>query len=481
MTSLGPFLFVAASLVVAMQLVFVAFVLLRPRVRQASSMAWILVIVVLPVVGIVLYLALGEVRPGSKRKRRHRVIQRNIRDVLSRAWLDAEPPRLAAGAPRAVARLAGLVSDTAPRAGNQLTLLDQTSDFADALAGDIASARRHVHMISYIYLDDDVGRRIGEALIERARQGVECRLLADNVGSAAFLRSSLCHEMKRAGVEVAAALPTRIAQIASVRFDMRNHRKIVVVDGRIGYTGSHNVASAAFHPKPRFAPWIDATLRMDGPAVRDLQALFVEDWYLDTGQSLDQLIAIEPEHHLDGTALQVVGSGVNSHNQALVRVIQSAIHTARQELVLTTPYFVPDEGTVAALSTAALRGVSTLIVVPRRNDSLLVGLASRSYYQGLLDAGAEVREFEAGLLHAKTMTVDREFAMVSTANMDRRSFDINFEITTLVYDAGFASRLRGLQERYLTSCRAVDALEWGRRSWPRRLAENAGGLLGPLL
>ncbi len=481
MTGLSAVLALAASAVVALQLVFVVFVLLRPRVRQTSSMAWILVIVVLPLVGVALYLAVGEVRPGSKRKRRHRIIQGSIRSVLSQAWGDVAAPSLANGTHRAVARLARLVSDTEPRAGNRLALLARTDDFVNALADDIAGARKHVHLLFYIYLDDAVGRRIGRALMERAGRGVECRLLADNVGSAAFLKSDLCRKMKRAGVEVVGGLPTRIDQIASIRFDMRNHRKIVVVDGRVGYTGSHNVASAAFHPKPRFAPWIDATLRIDGPAVRDLQALFVEDWYLDSGQNLDQLISIQPVRHATGTALQIVGSGVNSRNQALVRVIQSAIHTAREELVLTTPYFVPDEGTVAALTTAALRGVSTIIVVPRRNDSLLVGLASRSYYQGLLDAGAEVHEFEDGLLHAKTMTVDRDFAMVSTANMDRRSFDINFEITTLVYDSAFASRLRALQDRYLGRCRTVDAARWTRRRWPRRLAENAGGLLGPLL
>ena len=235
------------------------------------------------------------------------------------------------------------------------------------------------------------------------------------------------------------------------------------------------------HPKPRFAPWIDATLRIEGPVVRDLQALFVEDWYMDTGESLEELIAISPGNHAAGTVVQVVGSGVNSQNQALVRVIQSAVHMAREELVLTTPYFVPDEGTAAALTTAAMRGVRTVIVVPARNDSPLIALASRSFYQPLLDAGVEVHEFTRGLLHAKTMTVDSDFAMVSTANLDRRSFDINFEVSTLVYDSAFAGDLRQLQTGYLEDSRVVDAAAWASRSWPRRLAENAAGLVSPLL
>ena len=218
---------------------------------------------------------------------------------------------------------------------------------------------------------------------------MQCRLLVDNVGSSAFLKSELQRELVRGGVQVVAALPTRITQIAAIRFDMRNHRKLAVIDGRIGYTGSHNVAEEAFHPKPRFAPWVDATLRIEGPTVRDLQALFIEDWFMDAAENLDGLIAITPASFRDGRITQVVGTGVNSQNQALVRVVQSAVHMAREELILTTPYFVPDEGTLAAITTAAVRGVRTVVVVPARNDSPMVSLASRSFYQPLLDAGAK--------------------------------------------------------------------------------------------
>ena len=467
--------------VLALQAVFVVFVLLRPRVRQPSSPAWILVIVVLPVVGVVLYLIVGEVRAGSRRRRRHRTIHASIGAVLRKAWAVAPEPADVEGSTQSIARLARLVGDTQPRGGNRLTLLAGAEEFVGSLIRDIDDAREHVHLMFYIYLDDQMGRAVGEALAAAVARGVDCRLLVDNVGSAEFLKSKLCRKLKARGVRVAAALPTRITQIAAIRFDMRNHRKIAVVDGKAGYTGSHNLAEEAFQPKPRFAPWIDATLRIEGPVVRDLQALFVEDWYMDTGESLEALIAISPGNHAAGTVVQVVGSGVNSQNQALVRVIQSAVHMARKELFLTTPYFVPDEGTVAALTTAAMRGVRTVIVVPARNDSPLISLASRSFYQPLLDAGAEVHEFTKGLLHAKTMTVDRDFAMVSTANLDRRSFDINFEVSTLVYDSAFASDLRQLQMRYLEDCRVVDGAKWASRSWPRRLAENAAGLVSPLL
>ena len=473
--------FASATALVVVNAVFVVFVLLRPRVRQPSSLAWILVIVVLPVAGIVLYLAVGEVRTGSRRKRRHRTIQRNIRTVVRKAWSATSRTAVVPWGTESIARLARLGDETQPRQGNRLALLATADRFVQSLVADIDAAGRHVHLLFYIYLDDEVGQAVAEALIRARKREVSCRLLVDNVGSSDFLKSRLCRELREAGVQVVAALPTRITQIVSIRFDMRNHRKIGVVDGRVGYTGSHNVASENFHPKPRFAPWVDATLRIEGPAVRDLQALFIEDWYMDSTENLDHMIAYTPQEDPDGRIVQIVGTGVNSQNEALVRVIQSAVHMAREELIITTPYFVPDEGTLAALTTAAIRGVRTIIVVPARNDSPLVALASRSFYETLLDAGAEVHEYTKGLLHAKTITVDRDFALVSTANLDRRSFEINFEISTLIYDSDFASQLRLLQMRYLEDCVAVDAARWAARHWPRRLAENVAGLVSALL
>ena len=465
----------------ALHVLFVIYVLLRPRSRQQSSMAWILFIVAVPFVGIVFYLVVGDVRAGSRRKRRHRRIQANIKAVLRRVWSDTSSTAIVPWGTEAIARLARLGSDTLPRDGNRLQLVTGAQDFVGALVNDIDNAREHVHLLFYIYLEDRVGRAVGDALVRAEARGVECRLLVDHVGSSEFLKSELCRELKRAGVQVVRALRTHITQIASIRFDMRNHRKIAVLDGKVGYTGSHNVAEEAFHPKPRFAPWVDATLRIEGPTVRDLQALFIEDWYMDSAENLDHLIAVDPEEHEDGRIVQIVGTGVNSQNEALVRVVQSAVHMAREELILTTPYFVPDEGTLAAITTAAVRGVHTIIVVPARNDSPIVALASRSFYQPLLEAGAEIHEYTRGLLHAKTITVDRDFAMVSTANLDRRSFEINFELSTLVYDSDFASELRLLQKRYLEDCRRVDPHRWATRNWPRRLVENVAGLFSPLL
>ena len=477
--SFGALLVLALGL--AVQVLFAVFVLLRPHARQPSSLAWILVIITLPGFGILLYLIVGEVRTGSKRRLRHRNIQENIRAVLVRAW--AKSPAVGTLQPEyaPVAHLASEANNLSPRGGNRLTLLADAEHFVAALVKDIEAATNHVHLLYYIYLEDASGRTVAQALIRAAERGVTCRLLVDSVGSSHFLKSPLCRELRDAGVVVVEALPTRITQIVRVRFDMRNHRKIAVMDGVVGYTGSHNLADEAFHPKPKFAPWIDATLRIEGPAVRDLQALFVADWFMDTGKSLDHLILLPPPAHADGTTVQIVGTGPGARNQLLVQVIQAAIHMAREEIILTTPYFVPDEGTFAAMITAAMRGIRTVLVVPRRNDSPLVSLASRSFYSRLLEAGVEIHEFTKGLLHAKTMTIDQDLALVSTANFDRRSFEINFEISTLVYDTDVSSEIRLLQRTYMEDCIQIDPARWARRPWHRRLSENVAGLVSPIL
>lgn len=461
------------------QLVLAGLVLLRPPKRQASTLAWILVVVMVPVIGAILFLLFGDVRMDSRRRRRHRDIVHRVRATLSEHWANTRPTLLPE-AYQPIANLAYHVGETEPRGGNGLELLAETDALIDALVRDIDAAERHVHALYYIYLPDESGRKLGEALVRAAQRGVDCRLLVDAVGSNDLLGSVLRDELENGGVQVVAALPTRL-RFSTGRIDLRNHRKLMVIDGLIGYTGSHNIAAAAFALKPRFAPWVDATVRIEGPAVRDLQELFIEDWYLDTSESLEELLAITPTFHEADIAVQLLGTGPSSESEALVKLIQAFFHLAREELILTTPYFVPDEGTCDALITAALRGVQVVLVVPARNDSFLVGAASRSLYAPLLDAGVRIYEYTKGLLHAKTITIDRDAALVSTANLDRRSFELNLEISLVVYDSDFASRVRFMQRSYIEDSRRIDRKDWAARAWYRRIGHNAAGVLAPIL
>jgi cardiolipin synthase len=464
---------------IAFQVVLAGLVLLRPPRRQSSALAWILVILIVPVLGAAAFVLFGDVRLGTRRRRRHLRIATVVRQAVSAHWAEERPAELS-DRWRPIASLAYQVAETDPHGGNAAELFANTEELVDALVRDVDAAREHCHLLYYIYLADGSGRRVADALARAARRGVACRLLVDAVGSARFLDSRMRRELEREGVQVRAALPTRM-RLQGARFDLRNHRKIAVIDGMVGYTGSHNVSGASFALKPRFAPWVDATVRIDGPCVRDLQELFIEDWYMDTDDSLESLLAIQPREHANGIALQVLGTGPSSHNDALIQLIQAAFHLAQEELIVTTPYFVPDEGTRDALATAALRGVRTSLVVPKRNDSFLVGAASRSYYEPLLDAGVEIHEYTKGLLHAKTITVDRGLALVSTANLDRRSFELNFEVSLVVYDSDFASRIRFLQRSYVADSIRVDPARWARRGWPLRIGHNAAGVLSPIL
>jgi cardiolipin synthase len=233
--------------------------------------------------------------------------------------------------------------------------------------------------------------------------------------------------------------------------------------------------------KERYAPWIDATMRVAGPAANDLQKIFAEDWFLETDEELWNLIG---QGVLDGhtSALaQVLGTGPATYESAMPQLILSIVHLAEEEVVLTTPYFVPDEPALASLLTAARRGVRTVLVVPEQNDSWLVKLASRKFYQRLLDAGVEIWHYRGGLLHAKTIVVDGKTSLMTSANLDRRSFELNLEASLVVYDGETSRRLRAVQERYLARSRRISAREWHARPAWKRLVENAVGLLSPLL
>ncbi|MEE8155369.1 MAG: cardiolipin synthase [Phycisphaerales bacterium] len=479
--SLLPYLAFGGEFV--LKLILVGVILLRGRGgRSTAALAWIVLILAVPIVGLLAYLLIGEVRLGRRRIARHRTIVSQVQASIPAKT--ADPQARNADVPaefRPIATLGEAVGDNLPRGGNSLRLISDTDLFIQGLVEDIDAASQHCHLEFYIYLPDHSGTRVGEALIRAAARGVQCRLLVDAVGSKVFLRSPLRRTMEQGSVRVVNALPANVLRMAFARLDLRNHRKIAVIDGCIAYTGSQNIADAEFAVKRKFGPWVDTMVRIAGPAVRDLQRLFVEDWYLDTNEALNELLLIETPVADDAIAVQIMGTGPNSYNDALRQLTQAAFHTAREELILTTPYFVPDEATVIALRTAARRGVDTTLVLPARNDSPLVAAASRSFYHQLLEAGVNIFEFQKGLLHAKTMTIDRDLALVSTANLDRRSFDLNFEVSVVVYDTDFASQLRFVQRAYVADSKGVDASAWSRRPWPKVLVNNAVALVAPLL
>jgi cardiolipin synthase len=289
--------------------------------------------------------------------------------------------------------------------------------------------------------------------------------------------------MSDAGVHVARALKigNPLMRAMTGRIDLRNHRKIAVIDGRITYCGSQNCADPEFRIKEKYAPWIDIMIRVEGPLAAQNQFVFASDWTTATGEQLTEVLTHPVSVPAGGFPGQVIATGPTMRYSAMPEMFESLMGAARRELVITTPYYVPDESMQTAVCSAGYRGVDTTIVFPARNDSRVVAAASRSYYSELLRAGVKIHEYQGGLLHAKTMTVDGEMTLIGSANLDRRSFDLNYENNILFCDADLTGQVRRRQESYLESSRPVSLSDVeGWTVW-RRLWTNTVAMIGPLL
>ena len=451
-----------------------------------TSLAWITVLMLAPVVGVVAYLLIGENRLGRRRAEHHAAIVERFTRESIRDWKDGQHNWEDENVPyRSIATLATHVGGIPPLRGNRLELIGGTDEFLDRLIDDIDGAATRVSLLSYIMMRGGGGDRVCEALLRAAGRGVECRVLLDAVGSRPFLESPARRRLRERGVRVAPAFPVSPLRALFRRLDLRNHRKIAVIDGAIAYTGSHNVTDASFKldPKTRVGPWIDASVRLQGPAVRALEVVFLHDWALDAPEgdiSLEDFPA-DIDVVEEGSSVSVVPSMPGRDINAVYEAFVAAIYMARHELIMTTPYFVPDEAMRTALRAAVLRGVDVQIVIPAINDSPLVARASRAQCRELLEMGAAFWHFAGGLLHAKTLTIDRHVALIGSANFDVRSFWLNCEISLFVYDSDFASRLRFLQKSYIHESTRFTIEDWWARPAIGRFVDDVARLAGPVL
>jgi len=291
--------------------------------------------------------------------------------------------------------------------------------------------------------------------------------------------------MRDKGCEARVALPVGnlLWTMIRGRVDLRNHRKLVVIDNGIAWCGSQNIADPEFRIKPHYAPWVDIMTRWEGPVAQHCQFLFVSDWIAEGGEDISELLtgASAAEQTTGSIVAQVIGTGPTSSFDAMPACFSELIHSAREELVVTTPYFVPDEQLLFSLTSAARRGVRTIMAFPKRCDSRIVGATCQSYYEELLKAGIELYEYRCGLLHAKTMVADRSVALIGSANLDRRSFELNFENNILFADPAFAAAVRERQAEYLADSDRVTAEEVARVGIGRRLWQNLLATMSPVL
>lgn len=451
----------------------------RGRAPQAA-LAWLVIIFFLPWIGLAIYLLVGTRRLSARRAfQYHQAITRLgdfEREILNRPQVIQPEVH---ERQRDIVALAEKLSLMPVLGGNSAEFMTDTNDVIDRLIADIDEAREHVHLLFYIWRDDATGQRVAAALERAAQRGVKCRVMVDAVGSSGMLRA-LTRQLRRAGVEVRAALPVNPLRLLLARIDLRNHRKLVIIDGRTAYTGSQNIVDADYGGAKAGA-WQDIMARLTGPIVVQLQLVFVEDWFAETAQLLDEPGIITDPSPTGGVPAQTIPSGPHASRGSVQDLFIAAIHEAEERVIITSPYFVPSESIIAALRIAAGRGVEVDIVTPERSDQRLVDAASRACYQELLDAGVRIHLHERGLLHAKTLTADRALALVGSANLDMRSFDLNFELTLALYGPEVTDLVREAQTRYMLESRRLDPAAWAARPARRTVTERLAALLGPLL
>jgi len=456
-------------------LVLLPWVVLQKR-EPVATLSWLFTLAFVPFLGLAIYHLLGPQKIARQRLRRAR--SRLEHDALGEATSSD-----AANMPEAIemARLAHRASGLPASSAQDVRLLvDGAAKYA-ALLEDIAQARHHVHLEYYIFMPDRSGTALRDALIACASRGVRVRLLLDGIGSVAC-SSGFFAPLIEAGGEIAWFHPTRFWRFWwRPWLNLRTHRKIVVIDNRIAYAGGINVTDDQ-NEDVRKDAYRDLHLRIEGDAVRALQLVFAEDWVYatDSRTLLSEIVATLPPPTPGPICTQVLISGPDSPWEAIHRVKVGLIHAAQKRVWLVTPYFVPGEAAMMALTSAALGGLDVRLMVPRMSDSRLVTLAARSYFDDLMVAGVKVYEYEPRMLHTKALLIDDASAVLGSANFDHRSFRLNFEVAVLFQDHGVATRLGQVIEKEFANARRVRA-ERDRPLFRSRLPEALARLFSPLM
>jgi len=454
--------------------------ILPQRHSPAVAMTWLLIILFWPLPGGLLYLALGSTELPKLRKDRHERALRRLRQTVGHDAFCPEPVLTEDLA--TIGRLGTTLAQWPVQHAGTMELLDSEEALIAQLVEAVDEAERNAYLLYYIFEKDRVTAPLIEALRRAAGRGVECRLLLDDLGSKKFLRKESA-SLEKAGVRTARALPlSRLRRTRlTARFDLRNHRKLAVIDGRVAFVGSHNITEATYGGKARGRKWEDLTLRLTGPIVGQLQGVFLEDWYVETSEVLHHDEPFRAGDLCEAYRLQTVPSGPAYSTENYQRLVAAALFQARERVIITTPYLIPDEGLLQALEVACLNGARVDLVVPLRSDQFFVGNAGKAYFSQLMDKGVAIHLFEPDIVHAKTMTVDGRMAFFGSSNFDIRSFTLNFELNMALYGEKETASIISAQERYLAGSRRLDAATWRRRPLWRKTVEGVSKLLSPIL
>jgi cardiolipin synthase len=452
--------------------------------NPVKTLSWLLVIMFIPVAGVITYVFFGR----NYRKQK----------IYSRKSI-ADSVRLTDHVDRQVSLLHRVlaVESEAVRSkehlmhlmlnnnrslltlNNRIDLLVNGKEAFPAMLDAIASAGKFIHLEIYRLEPDTLGTEFRELMKRKAGEGVKVRVVYDDVGSW-NIHKPYIRDMREAGVEIYPFMPVRFPVFSS-KINYRNHRKILVVDGREGFVGGLNIADKYIHGLPELGPWVDTHLKLTGEAVTALDRVFVDDWNFVSGEKLQPGTSVENTVKTGNRCLvQVASSGPDTDWATIMQVYFSAIATAKTSIYLTSPYFSPDESLLTALKTAALSGVDVRMIFPKYSDSIIANWNTRSYISELLEAGVRIFLYENGFIHSKYLLVDNVFSSVGSPNVDVRSFDLDFEVTALVYDEEFAFRLGVLFNEDMKNCSEVTLQEWLKRKKGDRYKESLARIFGPL-
>jgi cardiolipin synthase len=448
------------------------------RRAPEPAKSWLLFLFFLPIPAVILYLLIGRTNLPRARRQMLARLPEALQPTIDRLQASPhifhpQPGGVLAGIPKLARSLTRL--DTL--GGNGIEVVADYRAFFERLAADIDAARHHVHLLFYITAEDPWTEPIFQALERAVARGVLCRVLLDAYGSRKFSKPVL-KRLGRARIPVHEALPVAFFRRKAARFDLRNHRKIAIIDGRIGWTGSQNLIAADFKPGIRYE---ELMVRLTGPIVLQLQYVFTSDWFLESGKVLDGEVYFPEPEIVGELSAQVLPSGPDFPGQGVHRLIVELIHQARQQVVITTPYFVPDESLLVALANAVRRGVEVSVVLSHKLDQLLVSLAQKSYYSQLLDAGVKIHLYRPAFLHAKHLTIDDTLALIGSSNMDIRSFVLNSEVSLICYSDEVVALLQREQKRYMQDSDVLTKEEWAKRSFGERFAQVMARMFSPLL
>lgn len=465
-------------------IIFTVFFVILENRDPVRTISWALFILLIPVFGIVSYIVFGQSFRKQKifsRKGLNDLVrissmsETQISDLQKQKFLENEKIRRV----KNIITLLLKNSKSLLTENNRVEVLNNGTETFRSILEELENAVDHIHMEFYRWESDNIGNEIRTVLIRKAREGVKIRIIYDDVGSWK-IGSKYIASLEAEGIEVFAFMPVRFPYFTS-KVNFRNHRKIIVIDGKIGFVGGINIADKYIHGNPKVGAWRDTHLRLEGEAVHSLQIIFNVDWYFVSDEILLNPPRYFPVHIVDEkTLIQITSSGPDSDWSSIMQAFFAAITTAQRTIYLTTPYFSPNESLLTALKTVALSGLDVRLILPGKSDSTIAYWNSFSYVSELLEAGIKVYLYEVGFNHAKLLMVDGIFSSVGTANIDYRSFDLNFEANALIYDEVITKKLEVSFFEDLEHSRQIYLADWKDRPKKQKLYESLARILGPL-